>query len=148
MTELRKDSDGVINLDAELFRQILDAIPEGLLPVEYMANDIANDLVRYVQTQYMKINFVEMDIQHPEMDCDFYYFKPGGKWKYHGEGMFPDNDGKEEWYDVNRKTIVDKNKCMPGVVNDVPDLVIVVIPRGGCKARFAYPRMIQPERFV
>lgn len=75
-------------------------------------------------------------------DCDFYYFKPKGKWKYHGEGMFPDNDGIEGYYEVDHDTVYKKNGGMPGIVSDGKDMVLVVIPKPHCSAKYAYPRMI------
>lgn len=83
---------------------------------------------------------IEMDIQHPEMDCDFYYFKPGGKWKYHGEGMFPDTRSTES---MTHEEIRDWNKGTPGISYAGRDMMIVVIPRGNCKAKFAYPRFVK-----
>lgn len=85
---------------------------------------------------------IEMDVQNPEMDCDFYYFKPGGKWKYHGEGMFPDDRNPSE---MTHKRIKDWNKGMPGIISDGLDMMIVVIPRGNCKAQYAYPRFVHAE---
>jgi hypothetical protein len=77
-------------------------------------------------------------------DCDFYYFKPGGKWKYEGEGRFPrpTHDG---WHEINRDEIIRENGSMPGISSRGSDYVLIVIPRPNCDVRSAYPRMIQPE---
>lgn len=85
---------------------------------------------------------IEMDVQKPEMDCDFYYFKPTGKWKYHGEGMFPDDMNPEP---MTHNRIRYWNKGMPGITSDGRDMMIIMIPRGNCNAQFAYPRFIRNE---
>lgn len=82
-------------------------------------------------------------------DCDFYYFKPQGKWKYEGKGVFPTakNLGMSEgvYVDVNHSTIFKANGEMPGIIGEGKHLTVVVIPMLHCKAEFAYPRMIRAE---
>jgi len=76
-------------------------------------------------------------------DCTFFYFKPGGKWKYEGRGRFPRpiHDG---WHDVNHDEIMRENDGMPGLRfgYTAKDLNIVVIPDDECEVQSAYPRMI------
>ena len=80
-------------------------------------------------------------------DCKFYYFKPGGKWKYEGEGVFPTHENigldPEEFLEVNHDTIFQANGCMPGIVGSGKYFTVVVIPMEHCEARFGYPRMIK-----
>lgn len=77
-------------------------------------------------------------------DCTFLYFKPGGKWKYDGRGLFPrpKDDG---WHDVCRAEIMRENGGMPGLADgyDAKDLTIIVIPDEGCDVPTAFPRMIK-----
>lgn len=74
-------------------------------------------------------------------DCDFYYFKPGGKWKYEGEGLFPRSpDGS--YYEVDHAAISRENNGMPGISSDALSYIIVVIPRKECGVPTAYPRLI------
>lgn len=74
-------------------------------------------------------------------DCDFYYFKPRGKWKYEGTGRFPrpTDDG---WVDFNRDEIIRENGGMPGITSRADDMIVVVIPRDNCTVCTAYPRML------
>ena len=82
-----------------------------------------------------------------EFDCDYHYFKPSGKWKYSGEGMFPTAEllelTPEVWFNVDHDTIFKaNNNSMPGITSDGKYLVVVVIPRPNCNCKYAYPRMI------
>lgn len=80
-------------------------------------------------------------------DCMFYYFKPGGKWKYEGEGVFPTyentNTPEGSWLDVNHESIFKANGCMPGIVGSGKHYTVIVIPMPHCEAQFGYPRMIK-----
>lgn len=75
-----------------------------------------------------------------EPDCDFLYFKPGGKWKYEGEGVFPHREG---YYEVTRELIMEDNDGMPGISGTADEFVVIVIPRPNCTSRFAFPRMLK-----
>lgn len=83
-------------------------------------------------------------------DCKFYYFKPGGKWKYEGEGVFPSHENlglrPEVYYNVDHDSIFKANGCMPGIIGDGKYLTVVVIPNEDCQAKWAYPRMIRAVR--
>ena len=71
-------------------------------------------------------------------DCTFLYFKPLGKWKYEGRGIFPRD------FEVNHNTIAAANGGqMPGINSDGKHMTVVVIPDENCEAPYAYPRMIQ-----
>lgn len=75
-----------------------------------------------------------------DFDADFYAFRPKGKWKYHGEGFWPEN------LDVNHDTICAANGgLMPGMSSQARYLTIVAIPKNSCNKRYAYPRMIPAE---
>jgi hypothetical protein len=78
------------------------------------------------------------------VDCDFLYFKPGGKWKYEGKGRFP-KAPDEGWHELDRDAIIRENDGMPGIISRGSDYVIIVIPRDNCDVRSAYPRMLMPE---
>ncbi len=73
-------------------------------------------------------------------DCDFYYYKPRGKWKYHGVGKFPHEDTAVR--PMTHDDIFKANKGMPGISSDGKDMTVVIIPRNYCTAKFAYPRII------
>lgn len=77
-------------------------------------------------------------------DCTYLYFKPGGKWKYDGRGLFPrpQTDG---WHEIDRDEIIRENGGMPGIVTRASDYVVIVIPDEACDVRSAYPRMLKPE---
>lgn len=73
-----------------------------------------------------------------KLDCSFYYFKPGGKWKYEGRGVFPHT------LEVDREAIRNANGGkMPGISSGGEDYVIVVIPDDDSAAAYAYPRMLR-----
>ncbi len=72
-------------------------------------------------------------------DCDYYYFKPTGKWKYHGEGKLP-----ETVNNLTREDVINTNGSMPGISTLGEDYLIVVIPKDSCQSQYAYPRLIQP----
>jgi hypothetical protein len=72
-----------------------------------------------------------------EADCTLLYFKPSGKWKYEGRGLFPAGD-------VTRETIMAANGSMPGIISDASGMIVVVIPDDGCVTGFSYPRMLHP----
>ena len=77
------------------------------------------------------------EVKEP-FDATFYAFKPTGKWKYAGEGYWP------EGMDLNHDTICAANGgLMPGMSTQAKDLTIVAIPMEHCKKQFAYPRMIK-----
>jgi hypothetical protein len=78
-----------------------------------------------------------------KVDCDFYYFTLRGKWKYHGEGVFPTKTSPDEYLEVNHDTIFKANNGMPGIRSDGKDYTIAVIPKEHCTAPFAYPHLIQ-----
>lgn len=78
-------------------------------------------------------------------DCEYYYFKAGGKWKYHGKGRFPRPQNDEDWGVVERDEIIRENGSMPGITTRGSDYVIIVIPTDECDVRTAYPRMLKPE---
>lgn len=78
-------------------------------------------------------------------DCDFYYFKVGGKWKYEGEGFFPGPVEKGVYYDVDRAAILRANgNRMPGISSLGNDYFILVIPKPHCQQPTAYPRLLKP----
>lgn len=79
-----------------------------------------------------------------EIDCDFLYFKPGGKWKYEGEGRFP-RPQADGWHEIDRDEIIRENGGMPGISSRASDLIVIVVPRANCDVRSAYPRMLAPE---
>ena len=79
-----------------------------------------------------------------ENDCDFLYFKPGGKWKYEGEGRWP-RQQTPGWHEVDRAEIARENNGMPGISGNATDLIVVVIPRESCTQTTAYPRLLLPE---
>lgn len=79
-------------------------------------------------------------------DCDFYYFKPGGKWKYEGAGFFPKGPPEGGYYVVDRKAIYEANNGMPGIMGDAEDLVVLVLPRDYCQVATAYPRLLKTCR--
>lgn len=68
-------------------------------------------------------------------DCTFLYFKPSGKWKYGGRGVFPRGE-------VTQETIKAENNGMPGITSDGSGYVLIVIPDENCLASFAYPRLL------
>lgn len=80
-------------------------------------------------------------------DATFYYFKPGGKWKYDGRGVFPKPLNPGVYYEVDRDAIIRENGSMPGLVEGsrASDFVIIVIPDEDCDVRTAFPRMLHPE---
>lgn len=85
------------------------------------------------------------------IDCDFYYFNPSGKWKYHGEGRFPSHEllgiplGK--YYYITHDTISQANdNKMPGINSDGKYMMVIIIPRNNCQATYAFPHMIKAER--
>jgi hypothetical protein len=78
------------------------------------------------------------------VDCDFMYFKPSGKWKYDGAGRFP-RPVTDGWHEVDRDEIIRENGSMPGISGRAADLVVIVTPRDNCDVRSAYPRMLHPE---
>lgn len=72
-------------------------------------------------------------------DCTFLYFKPGGKWKYDGRGVFPDNV-----LEIDREAIKRANGGkMPGIASVGEDYVIVLVPDDDSAAAYAYPRMLR-----
>lgn len=73
-------------------------------------------------------------------DCDFYYFNPRGKWKYHGEGVFPKIESIEA---MTHAEIASENDGMPGISGNGKHFDVVVVPRDHCEHRFAYPRMVK-----
>lgn len=78
-------------------------------------------------------------------DCDFYYFKEGGKWKYEGEGFFPGPVKEGAYYDVDRAAILRANgNRMPGITSLGNDYFILVIPKSHCQQPVAYPRLLKP----
>lgn len=79
-------------------------------------------------------------------DCTFYYFKPGGKWKYEGRGVFPRPPKPGTYYEVNHDAIMKQNDGMPGVLGDAKYMTIVVIPDEECSVPTAFPRMIMAEK--
>ena len=70
-------------------------------------------------------------------DCTFLYFKPAGKWKYKGRGIFP----REPFF--KHDGIYEANNGMPGITGDGKWLTVVVIPDEDCDAPYAFPRMIK-----
>ena len=77
-------------------------------------------------------------------DTDFYYFKPGGKWKYDGEGYFPNfrvKAGADRYAEIAER----HGGKMPGIMGDGRKFVIVVIPRPSCDVRTAFPYLIYPN---
>lgn len=79
-----------------------------------------------------------------DVDCDFYYFSPNGKWRYYGEGRFPrPTDGG--WHRVTHDTVYQENKGMPGILGNGKTYILLVIPRENCQVKTAYPRLIFPE---
>lgn len=82
------------------------------------------------------------------IDCDFFYFKPSGKWKYEGQGRWPRKpEDHEGWWDVDRDSIIRENGGMPGLATGsrAANMVVLVIPRSHCDCPVAYPRMLSPE---
>jgi hypothetical protein len=78
-------------------------------------------------------------------DCRFLYFKPSGKWKYEGRGVFPRPPVPGKYYDVDRTAIMRANRGqMPGITSDAADMFVIVIPDEGCTVETAYPRMLHP----
>lgn len=78
----------------------------------------------------------------PPIDADFYYFKPGGKWKYEREGTWPDFDILRPSHD----DILRANRRFPGIVGDGYEFTVVCIPRESCQHPHAFPRIIWAER--
>jgi hypothetical protein len=71
-------------------------------------------------------------------DCTYLYFKPGGKWKYAGRGVFPHT------LEVDREAIKHANGGkMPGISSGGEDYIIVLVPDEDSAAAFAYPRMLR-----
>lgn len=78
-------------------------------------------------------------------DCDFYYFKEGGKWKYEGQGFFPGPEKEGAYYDVDRSAIMRANGgSMPGITSFAKDYFVLVVPREYCHQPIAYPRLLKP----
>lgn len=72
-------------------------------------------------------------------DTTYLYFKPSGKWKYEGRGVFPST------FEVDRGTIMGANDGkMPGISSNGQDYIIVVLPDDDCSSPYAYPRMLHP----
>ena len=78
-------------------------------------------------------------------DCTFLYFKPSGKWKYEGRGVFPRPPVSGEYYEVDHNAVFRANNGMPGISSDGKSLTLVIVPDEDCTAKFAYPRMLQGE---
>lgn len=70
--------------------------------------------------------------------ADYYYFNPGGKWKYHGKGENVPNVGKTYTHDMLREL---NDGAMPGIASDGKSMTVVVIDPD------SFPRMV-PAEFV
>lgn len=77
-------------------------------------------------------------------DCTFLYFKPGGKWKYEGRGVFP-RPVDPGYFDMSREAIIRQNGSMPGINGNALDLTVVVVPDESCDCVLAWPRMLKAE---
>jgi hypothetical protein len=75
-------------------------------------------------------------------DTDFYYFKPGGKWKYEGSGVFPNFDASRPSHDDISRV---HGGRFPGINGDGREFMIVVIPRENCHNPCASPCIIRAE---
>tara|TARA_R110000851_G_scaffold59347_9_gene137387 strand:- start:4408 stop:4830 length:423 start_codon:yes stop_codon:yes gene_type:complete len=85
----------------------------------------------------------EATIQPDGFDCDFYYFKPSGKWYSQGAGNFPKPITEGGYYVVDHAAIMRENETMPGMMGSCLSYTIIIVPRPHCKVETGYPRLLK-----
>lgn len=68
--------------------------------------------------------------------ADYYYFRSGGKWKYHGVGVGIPIDGKPLTHDKIKELNGGK---MPGIISEGKSYMVVVIDPD------SFPRFVHAE---